>query len=181
MDISGIGVWNAGLLSGDPAEVADAVAELEESGYTSVWIPGFGTGSFDAVERLLSATTTMTVATGILNIWFTAADETAAAWTRLRDAHGDRFLLGLGVSHAPLLARIDENLRYERPLSVMSDYLDGLDAASGARAVGTAGGRGARTQDARARGAPVPAVRIPTTSRPSTPPSRAPRSAQESS
>jgi len=129
VEMTGIGVWNAALGSGDPAEVADAVGELEELGYTSVWIPGFGTPTFDAVDRLLSATSTMIAASGILNIWMVDAEETAAAWNRLRDAHGDRFLLGLGVSHGPVVERFVENVKYERPLQVMHDYLDGLDAA----------------------------------------------------
>jgi probable F420-dependent oxidoreductase len=95
-----------------------------------LWIPGFGSATLDGVERLLAATTTMTVATGILNIWAVPATDAAAGCARLRDAHGDRILLGLGVSHAPVLAMIDENLRYERPLAVMNEYLDALDGAS---------------------------------------------------
>jgi probable F420-dependent oxidoreductase len=129
MDVAGVGIWNAGIASRDPAEVHSAVAELEELGYASLWIPGFGSKTLDSVDRLLSATTTVTVATGILNVWVVPAADAAAGCARLRDAHGDRFLLGLGASHESVLAMIDEKLRYERPLGVMNDYLDRLDTA----------------------------------------------------
>jgi probable F420-dependent oxidoreductase len=83
---------------------------------------------FDVVERLMSATNTATIATGILNLWMHSPEETAAAPARLTAAHGDRFLVGIGVSHAPLIDA-QEPGRYRKPLGAMASFLDGLDAA----------------------------------------------------
>src|SRR5947209_743539 len=130
MNISGVGIWSAGLRFRDDAETVEAAAELEELGYTSIWVPDYNGGVFAAVERLLSATWTIVVATGILSVWVYSADETAAAYHRLRDAHGDRFLMGIGVSHAPVVEGLFENVRYEKPLRAMETFLDGLDSAA---------------------------------------------------
>jgi probable F420-dependent oxidoreductase len=127
-DINGTGIWSAGLRYGDPAEVEEAAAELEELGYSALWIPDIGGDVFDSVERLLAATKATTIATGILNLWMHSADETADAHARLTAAHGDRFLVGIGVSHAPLIDRAEPG-RYRKPLAMMASFLDGLDAA----------------------------------------------------
>jgi probable F420-dependent oxidoreductase len=129
VQLSGIGIWNAGLLSRDPAEIADAAGELDDLGYTSLWIPSFGPGTLGGAERLLAATPRVVVATGILNIWANPADETAAEQQRLRATYDDRFLLGLGVSHARIVDSLGDDVRYERPLRRMDRFLDELDAA----------------------------------------------------
>jgi probable F420-dependent oxidoreductase len=126
---TGTGIWSAGLRYGDPAEAADSTAELEELGYTAVWIPDVGGNVFEALERLLDSTRSITVATGILNLWFHPAQDVAREHARLVQAYGPRLLLGIGVSHRAL---IDNNQagRYQKPLATMAAYLDGLDAAS---------------------------------------------------
>jgi probable F420-dependent oxidoreductase len=129
MKLVGTGIWNAALRFGDPGEAAEAAAELEELGYTAVWIPDTGGDVFGAVEHLLRATRTITVATGILNLWMHSAEETASAHARLTAEYGDRFLVGIGVSHAPIIDA-DQPGRYSRPLSVTASFLDGLDAAA---------------------------------------------------
>src|ERR1700722_20307737 len=63
--LGGAGIWNAGLAFGDPGEIAEAADELSELGYTSIWFPGYGTGVFEAAERLLLACPPMTIGTGI--------------------------------------------------------------------------------------------------------------------
>jgi probable F420-dependent oxidoreductase len=128
VSLSGIGVWSHHLRYGDPAESADAAAELESLGYTAVWIPDVGGPVFDAVEHLLGATETMVVATGILNLWMHTPEDTAAAYARLTAEHGERFLLGIGVSHAPLIDATEAG-RYRHPLAAVTSFLDGLDAA----------------------------------------------------
>jgi probable F420-dependent oxidoreductase len=126
--LSGTGIWSGGLRYGDPAEVAEAATELDELGYSALWIPDIGGDVFDAVERLMAATRTATVATGILNLWMHTAEETTGSHARLTAAHGDRFLVGIGVSHAPLIDA-GEPGRYQRPLKAMTSFLDQLDAA----------------------------------------------------
>ncbi len=102
MSLSGTGVWSFELRYGDPAEVAEAVAELEALGYSAAWIPDIGGDDlFEAVEHLLDSTSTMTVATGILNIWMHTAAQTAAWRAELLADRQDRLLLGLGISTRP--------------------------------------------------------------------------------
>jgi probable F420-dependent oxidoreductase len=126
--LSGTGIWAGQLRYGDAAQIADAAAELEELGYSALWIPDVGGDVFGAVEVLMAATKHAVVATGILNLWMHTAEETAEAHHRLTAAHGDRFLVGIGVSHAPLIDSKEPG-RYKQPLSAMTSYLDGLDAA----------------------------------------------------
>ncbi|WP_322756128.1 LLM class F420-dependent oxidoreductase [Frankia sp. Cas3] len=128
MDLSGVGVWSIPLRFGDPVEAAEAAAELEELGFSAVWIPDIGGPVFDAVGRLLAATRRMVVATGVLNLWMHTPADTAASYASLSAAHGDRFLLGVGVSHAPMVDASEPG-RYRRPMAAMAAFLDGLDTA----------------------------------------------------
>lgn len=129
MVITGTGIWSSQLRYGDRAEAADAAAELEALGYTGLWVPDVGGDLFEAVENLLTATSTATIATGILNLWMHTPEETADHHAALTGAHGARFLVGIGVSHAPLIDR-QEPGTYQKPLQQMRDYLDGLDTAA---------------------------------------------------
>ena len=113
----GTGVWSSALRHGDAAEIAAAAAELESLGYSALWIPDVGGDVFGAVGNLLGATTTATIATGILNLWMHTAEETAAKHAALTAQHGQRFFVGIGISHArlidsaQLLAKLREQLR----------------------------------------------------------------------
>jgi len=127
MQLSGVGIWSSQLRYGAPAESAEAAAELEELGYTALWIPDVGGAVFDAVDNLLTATTHTVIATGILNLWMHTPVDVAASYARLTTAHGDRFLLGIGVSHAPLIDA-GEPGRYRKPLAATASFLDGIDA-----------------------------------------------------
>jgi probable F420-dependent oxidoreductase len=129
IDLDGVGVWARPLRHGDPVAAAEAAAELEELGYTALWIPDVGGPVFDAAENLLSATRRAVVATGILNLWMHSATDAAAHFARLTDQYGPRFLLGIGVSHGPLVDRVLEPGRYGRPLAATKEFLDELDAA----------------------------------------------------
>ena len=127
--LTGTGIWSGGLRYGDAAAVADAAAELETLGYSALWIPDIGGELFGPLANLLGATTTATIATGILNVWMHTADTTAAEHARLTSEHGDRFLCGVGISHGPLIDNVIAPGTYQQPLAVMTAYLDGLDAA----------------------------------------------------
>src|SRR3954452_11443353 len=131
LDLTGTGVWSPSLRHHpDRGAAADAAAELESLGYRAIWLPGFGPRTvFDAAGDLLRATSSMTVASGILSIWNADPQWVAAERAELSDAYDGRFLLGLGVSHARLVDR-DEPGRYRRPLAQMRAYLDSLDAAA---------------------------------------------------
>jgi probable F420-dependent oxidoreductase len=127
MDLGRLGIWSVELRLGDPGEIRDAAAELDELGWGTLWIPGLGGGDILAdSERLLRATRTTTVATGIISIWRHDADEMAAGHADLQRAYGRRMLLGLGVSDP---AAAHDAGRPFRPLAEMNDYLDRLDRA----------------------------------------------------
>ena len=127
--LRGTGIWSSALRYGDPAEIAAAAIELESLGYSALWIPDVGGDVFGAVRNLLGATSTATVATGILNLWMHTAAETAEQHAALTAERRSRFLVGIGVSHAPLIDRTIEAGAYQRPLAQTRDFLDALDAA----------------------------------------------------
>jgi probable F420-dependent oxidoreductase len=128
MELTGVGIWSAQLRYGNPDESAEAAMELDELGFAALWIPDVGGPVFDAVGHLLAATKRTVIATGILNLWMHAADDVAQSFAALTDEHGDRFLLGIGVSHAPLIDAGQPG-RYRKPLAATASFLDGLDAA----------------------------------------------------
>jgi probable F420-dependent oxidoreductase len=117
-------LWSVAARSGDLDQIraaSAAAAELEDLGYGAIWL-----GASPSVEfagRLLDATGTVTVATGITNIWQHDASTVAAAHADLERRHPGRFLLGLGVSHS------EANPAYARPYEAMRRYLDEIDAA----------------------------------------------------
>ena len=119
-DLTGTGIWSGPLRHGDADQAAEAAAELEEMGWTALWVPDVGGDVFGALRNLLGATRAVVVATGILNIWMHGAEETAAEHARLTADHGDRLLIGLGVSHQPLIDRVNEPGTYRQPLARMA-------------------------------------------------------------
>jgi probable F420-dependent oxidoreductase len=126
--LGGTGIWSGGLRYGDAGEAVEAAGELESLGYSALWIPDTGGDLFESLERLLGATTRITVASGILNLWMHTPEETAAAYARFTETYGDRLLIGIGVSHAPLIDAAEPG-RYRNPLASTAAFLDGLDAA----------------------------------------------------
>ncbi|MFB8384870.1 LLM class F420-dependent oxidoreductase [Streptomyces rubiginosohelvolus] len=121
-----VGIWSSALHvsrvddAGGKA-IAEALAELDELGYGTVWVGGSPTPG-DAAA-VVAATRSITVATGILSIWNHTAEEVAAAVSAIDPDARRRFVLGLGVSHGPMVPQ------YAKPYSAMVDYLDALDAA----------------------------------------------------
>ena len=122
MTLTGIGIWSFELRHYDAAEVAEAASELESLGCAAVWIPDIGGDVLDALERLLAPTSTMTIATGILNVWRQNAGDVAERWSSWSDDWRARYLMGLGISHAPLIGE-----EFGAPMKTMGAYLDALD------------------------------------------------------
>ncbi len=122
--LTGLGIWSMDLRYGNVDHIADAAAELESLGYTALWAPDVGGRLLDSIDLLLDATSTVTIATGILNVWLHTPDEVMAWWQDLSQQHRSRVLLGLGISHGPVIGE-----RYARPLATMTDYLDALESA----------------------------------------------------
>ena len=127
--LDGIGIWSGWLRYGEPGPTAEAATELEELGYRALWLPDVGGNLFGVLENMFRATRDLTIATGILNLWMHDAADVAAHYTRLVSDYGDRFLVGIGVSHAPLIDH-GEPGRYTKPLARTEEYLAALDALS---------------------------------------------------
>jgi probable F420-dependent oxidoreductase len=135
MKLGRVGIWSAALRAHTDPAVSDAAAELEQLGYGTLWFPaGRGARAFEVASTLLGATHQVTVASGIVSIWDTSVAQAEAGSATLdREAPG-RFLLGLGVSHAPLVDRHEQG-RYQNPLRAMTDYLDELTGVAADRRI----------------------------------------------
>lgn len=101
----------------------ELVVQVEELGFGAVWVGGSPDGDLKGVESFLAATDRIAVATGIVNIWKTPAEEVAASYHRIEAAHPGRFLLGVGIGHP------EQSDAYRSPFDTIVDYLDRLDAA----------------------------------------------------
>jgi probable F420-dependent oxidoreductase len=124
-----VGVWTFDAERMPAAAERDYARAVESLGFKTLWIPE-SLGSKEAFAHaslLLAATKTLVVATGIANIWARDAVAMANGARALVDAYPDRFLLGLGVSHAPTVKTRGQS--YTRPLEYMRRYLDAMDAA----------------------------------------------------
>ena len=125
-----VGVWLASLRLATADEERGAARHIEQLGYGSLWAGELigGKEAFAHQSLLLAATEHLVTGTGIANVWarHPAAMEGGAAL--LGGAYPGRFVLGIGISHAPMVARSGQ--AYEKPLSRMRDYLDQMDAAS---------------------------------------------------
>jgi probable F420-dependent oxidoreductase len=123
-----VGLWTR-QLDIQPAErVRTTIAELEELGWGSLWSwEVFGREALTNAALLLAATRRMVIGTGIANIWARDPVAMAAAQRTLAEAYPGRFVLGIGVSHAPIVDA--RGHRYQRPLERLRGYLDAMDAA----------------------------------------------------
>lgn len=95
--------------------------EIEALGYGAVWVGGSPPAELDWVEPILAATTTLQVATGIVNIWTAAAGPVAESFHRIDQAYPGRFLLGIGVGHP------EAHAQYRKPYDALVEYLEQLD------------------------------------------------------
>jgi probable F420-dependent oxidoreductase len=95
--------------------------EIEALGYGAVWVGGSPPAELAWVEPILEATTTLQVATGIVNIWTAAAKPVAESFHRIDKAYPGRFLLGIGVGHREAISE------YAKPYDALVSYLDQLD------------------------------------------------------
>lgn len=128
-DLGRIGVFGWPFVTAPAAEVKEAARRLESAGYGALWFPeSRGREALTTSALLLEATEHIAVATGIANIW--ARDPMAAALgaMSLAESSGGRFVLGLGVSHAPSVARRGHH--YVEPMRRMEQYLDVIEGVN---------------------------------------------------
>ncbi len=128
MKFGKFGVFSfADLMS--PDQLAEMAQRVEELGYSTLWYPEVSRYEPMALGGyLLSHTEKLIVANGIANIY--ARDATAAVMglNTLNALYGGRFVLGLGVSHAPLVSDLRGH-EYKKPVATMRAYLDAMDQA----------------------------------------------------
>ncbi len=128
MDITKYGVWffYDGMTARQSADFARLVERL---GYGALWIPeAVGREPFAHAAFMAARTERLVFATGIANIYARDALTMAAAAKTVGELSDGRFLLGIGVSHKPLVA----NLRghsYDKPYSYMREYLPKMKSA----------------------------------------------------
>jgi probable F420-dependent oxidoreductase len=128
MNIGKLGVWFF-LDSMKAPESAAFAQKVERLGYSALWIPeAAGREPFAHGGFLLANTTTLVLATGIANIWARDPLAMAAASRTLAELSGGRFVLGIGVSHAPLVDKLRGH-HYDKPYSYMKEYLGKLKTA----------------------------------------------------
>jgi len=116
VEIGRFGVWRVHRYG------TDTVPEIEALGFTTLWVGS--SPSLAQVRPFLERSSTLLVATGILNVWRHEPAAVAAGHAELTHAFPGRFLLGIGVGHP------EATSEYTRPLAKMRAFFDGLDAAA---------------------------------------------------
>jgi probable F420-dependent oxidoreductase len=120
MQLSKLGIWTTYHHIGDE-HAGEAARLVEQLGYGTFWLGG--SPRLSAVRPLLHATERLVIGTGIVNVWQHEPDDLAREHAELTSEFPDRLLLGIGIGHPEATGE------YERPLSTMRAFLDGLDAA----------------------------------------------------
>lgn len=128
MELGKLGVWYFfdGLTS---PQAAAAAQRIESLGYGTLWIPEtVGKNPLVLASWLLANTTKLNLATGIVNIYHREPGVTMAGQKTLAEQSGGRFLLGMGVSHKPLVEGV-RGLQYGKPVATMKSYLEKMAQA----------------------------------------------------
>lgn len=125
IDLGRIGLWSTSVRFAPDGAGIEAAQELEALGLKTVWVPGgVDDGVLASLDQLLDGTRTLQFATGIINIWKHEPADVAAWFNGQSPERQARLMLGLGVSHGPLIGEA-----WAKPLAKMRSFLDGLDAA----------------------------------------------------
>lgn len=129
IDIGRVGLWISLLDQHPTSRVREVVIELESLGWPCIWRPeASGRDTIVSSALMLDATTTLRVATGVAQIQARHPMTAKAAQLTLHEASGGRFLLGLGVSHAPMITTA-RKMDYTTPYSDMAAYLAAMKEA----------------------------------------------------
>src|SRR5690606_28821942 len=97
--------------------------------YSALWLPeAVGRDPFSFISHLAAHTQRLVFATGIANIYARDAMTMRAIQQTVGELSGGRFVLGLGVSHAPLVAGLRGHA-YGKPVATMRAYLEAMEKA----------------------------------------------------
>ena len=129
IELGKFGVWTFQLDILPASRMQETAAELEDLGYGALWYgEAVGREALTKASLLLAGTKKVVIATGIANIYGRDPVTMAAGQKTVAEAYPNRFLLGLGVSHVPLVEKLRGH-RYEKPVPTMRAYLDAMDQA----------------------------------------------------
>lgn len=135
MELGRLGVWYP-VDRLDGAAIRGFAGLVESLGYDALWYPeSRGYESLSVAGFMLAATRTLKLGSSIASIYARDAFTAGRGLASLRGLYGDRFILGLGVSHVPMVEGVRGH-HYEKPVPAMRAYLDGIDKALGAEAAG---------------------------------------------
>jgi probable F420-dependent oxidoreductase len=109
-----------GIWRGAGQVTPELAVGLERLGYGTLWLGGSPDGQLAQVDQLLDATTRLSLATGIVNMWKDEARTVAASFARIDQRHPGRFLLGVGAGHREATGQ------YARPYETLAAYVDVL-------------------------------------------------------
>lgn len=125
MELGRLGVWYA-FDKLKPAEIAPLVRRVEALGYDALWYPEARVyESLSMAGFALGQTTRLKLGSSIASIYARDPFTARQGLFTLRSLYGDRFVLGLGVSHAPMVEKLRGHT-YEKPVPAMRRYLDGM-------------------------------------------------------
>ncbi len=128
MQSGSTGVWyfTEGMAAPQAAEFAQRIESL---GYSHLWLPETtGRNPFAHAAYLFSQVERLCIATGIANIYHRHPGMMAQSQKTLAEQSGGRFLLGIGVSHQPLVEGL-RGVPYGKPVATMRDYLEKMSAS----------------------------------------------------
>ena len=109
-------------------ELANFARKIEKLGYSTLLFPeAFGRDPFALAAHLLTVTDKLIVGTAIANVWKREPVAMIGGARTLAEMFPDRFVLGIGISHGPMMTRVGIN--YAKPLTFMRDYLARLKEA----------------------------------------------------
>jgi len=130
LDLGKYGIFSAAFELQPAAVARDGFAELDAMGWSTFWI-GETTNReiFANAMLLLGVSRNIKLASGIANLQLRAPVSMNAGWMTVSEAFPDRFILGVGVSHASFVQRALTGVAYDKPLTRMREYLDEMDAA----------------------------------------------------
>jgi probable F420-dependent oxidoreductase len=126
MELGHLGVWYPADKHADAAAMAGFVKTVEGLGYDTLWYPeSRGYESFSVAGYMLSCTETLKIGSSIASIYARDAFTSRRGMISLNQLYGDRFILGLGVSHVPMVEGVRGHV-YEKPVPAMRAYLNGI-------------------------------------------------------
>jgi probable F420-dependent oxidoreductase len=126
MELGRLGAWYSPDKLSGPAQISAFVKTVESLGYDTLWYPeARGYESFSVAGYMLSQTSKLKLGSSIASIYARDAFTARRGLISLNDLYGGRFILGLGVSHVPMVEGLRGHV-YEKPVPAMRRYLEGI-------------------------------------------------------